>query len=69
MTVRANDIPTDLSLARYLREHLHLTGTKISCEKAGCGACAVTFAHKETEDLPEKIRSINAVGRHFIVPK
>ena len=30
-----------LSLADFLREHLHLTGTHIGCEHGVCGACTV----------------------------
>jgi aerobic carbon-monoxide dehydrogenase small subunit len=29
------------TLARVLREELHLTGTKVSCETGDCGSCAV----------------------------
>jgi carbon-monoxide dehydrogenase small subunit len=30
-----------LSLADFLREHLHLTGTHVGCEHGVCGACTV----------------------------
>ena len=47
-----------MSLARYLREHLHLTGTKISCGMGGCGSCTVEARFKETEKTV--VRSVNA---------
>jgi len=32
-----------LSLADWLRDHLHLTGTHVGCEHGVCGACTVMF--------------------------
>lgn len=37
------DAAADLSLARWLRDHLGLTGTKIGCDIGRCGACMVLF--------------------------
>jgi aerobic-type carbon monoxide dehydrogenase small subunit (CoxS/CutS family) len=34
-------VPTRWTLAHLLREHLGLTGTKVSCELQVCGACSV----------------------------
>ena len=34
-------VPVDEVLLDFLREQLHLTGTKRSCESEICGACSV----------------------------
>jgi len=34
-------VPVRLSLADFIREHLHLTGTHLGCEHGVCGACTV----------------------------
>jgi len=42
---RAHDktVPVRLSLADFLRDHLHLTGTHLGCEHGVCGACTITL--------------------------
>ena len=44
-----------MNLAQYIREVALLTGTKVSCNEGGCGACIVTV-NKEG-----KSRSVNSV--------
>ena len=36
----------DLTLAEYLRDTLHLTGTKIACGSSGCGSCTVILSRQ-----------------------
>ena len=40
----------DLTLADYLRNTLHLTGTKIACGSSGCGSCTVILSRNGNED-------------------
>ncbi|MDZ4159094.1 MAG: 2Fe-2S iron-sulfur cluster-binding protein, partial [Anaerolineaceae bacterium] len=44
----SSKVPADLSLMRYLREWLGLTGTKDGCSSGHCGACTVIFNGKAT---------------------
>jgi len=42
-TVYEKTVPVRLSLADFLREHLHLTGTHLGCEHGVCGACTISM--------------------------
>ena len=61
--VQPGDIPATLTLARYLRDYLELTGTKVSCNQSGCGACTVTAEIPDPSD-PNTLRtkSVNSVS-------
>ena len=52
----ADSIQPRLTLAEFLRDHIGLTGTKVSCEMQVCGACTVLV-----DDLPTSACSYLAV--------
>jgi len=36
-------VPVRLSLADFIRDHLHFTGTHLGCEHGVCGACTISL--------------------------
>ncbi len=56
------------SLARYLRIHLNLTGTKVHCAQAGCGSCVVTATRTDPGTGQEVTHSVNSVSMHVTNP-
>ncbi|CAG9836996.1 unnamed protein product [Diabrotica balteata] len=57
-TVTPEDVGPETTLNQYLREKLHLTGTKRMCLEGGCGTC--TVAVEETVNGKKKIFSVNS---------
>ena len=61
--VQPGDVPATLTLARYLRDYLELTGTKVSCNQSGCGACTVTAEIPDPTDSNNlRVKSVNSVS-------
>ena len=56
-----DDVDLDTRLSAYIRDTLHLTGTKVSCGQGGCGACCVTVNTRDKETGMVRTRSINSV--------
>ncbi len=54
------EVPADLSLMRFLREHLNLCGTKNGCDSGHCGACTVIMDGKAVRSC--LVRMSKAVG-------
>lgn len=60
--VSSNDVSATLSLARFIRDHAYLKGTKISCNQGGCGACVVTAKVTDETTGASKTMSVNSVS-------
>ncbi|KAK5981906.1 2Fe-2S iron-sulfur cluster binding domain-containing protein, partial [Trichostrongylus colubriformis] len=56
--VEESRVDPKTTLAVYLRDHLHLTGTKIGCNEGGCGACTVMIS--EVDPVNNEIRHYSA---------
>ena len=57
----SGEVSPQLSLARYIRDHAFLKGTKISCNQGGCGACVVTTKVPDLISGTMKVISVNSV--------
>lgn len=52
------------TLAEVLRNHLDLTGTKIACDRGGCGACTVMLDGKTVYSC--MTLAVDAVGKKIV---
>ena len=57
----SGEISPNLSLARFIRDHAYLKGTKISCNQGGCGACVITAKVPDLVAGTMKTISVNSV--------
>ena len=66
LTVNGQDmaarVPGDLSLMRYLRDTLRLTGTKDGCSSGHCGSCTVILNGKATRSCLVRMSKVNGAN-------
>lgn len=60
------DVPPDMTLLRFLRERLGLTGPKNGCSVGQCGACTVVLNGKATRSCLVKMSSPRLAGAEVI---
>jgi aerobic-type carbon monoxide dehydrogenase small subunit (CoxS/CutS family) len=53
------EVPADLSLMRYLRDYLGLTGAKDGCSTGHCGACTVILNGKATRSCLVRMSKVD----------
>lgn len=60
------EAPSDMTLLRFLRERLGLTGTKNGCSSGHCGACTVILNSKATRSCLIKMDSPRLIGAEVV---
>ena len=57
-----HETATDKTLLQYLRDDLHLTGTKDGCAAGACGACTVIAGGKKVKAVYLRFHSWRISG-------
>lgn len=57
-----SEVSPTTSLNEYLRDYLHLHGTKAMCHEGGCGACVVSVSQPHPATKEKHTFSVNSVS-------
>ncbi|EDW97428.1 xanthine dehydrogenase [Drosophila yakuba] len=67
-TVNLTDLPPDITLNTFIREHAQLTATKFMCLEGGCGACVCAVSDgKSTWTVNSCLKLLNTCAQLEII--
>eukprot|EP01050_Picozoa_sp_SAG11_P020157 SAG11_NODE_3350_length_2507_cov_3.084302_6_plen_148_part_00 len=66
VTLADHEVHPRMTLLDYLREKTPLSGTKLSCNQGGCGACTVTLTVVNKTTGAHDFKAVNACLRPLL---
>jgi aerobic-type carbon monoxide dehydrogenase small subunit (CoxS/CutS family) len=63
------NVDAESKLVDFIRDSVHLKGTKTMCREGGCGACVVSVKTKDPLRGTEHVKSITSVCHRLTVQR